>query len=187
MALTKAKEILVSVSRALMIRPSRVGDGAALAGGLLCLLSIFPPWVIRTGPIHYPYTVGIGGHWILGPWRLLDLIQVSEFTAVLLLFLVGAIVSIVHRFGVIPQVIGLVGFIAAATSRFGTLDVWPDLDSYFYGSGYALGPGVLIAMLGTLISVFAARNFWWQHRSRSTVPVTSRFSALLPSSARPQR
>lgn len=114
-------------------------------------------------------------------WSFFELMHEPDFTLVLLVFLIGIMVSLFHRIGVVPQAVGLMAFAMASRSEF--MDKW----EYLGQTGYYFGPGYFIAILGIFISLFAAKNFWWQRRSHAIVPAISRVAALSPNSTRPAR
>jgi hypothetical protein len=114
-------------------------------------------------------------------WSFLDLLSDPDFTLVMVLFLVGTVISLFFRAGVVPQAIGLMGFLTVAPAQFA-----PHLPSTAYNMQitHVLGPGYFIALAGILTSMFLARNFWWQRSTSGIVPSISRIVALAPNSTR---
>jgi hypothetical protein len=144
------------------------------------MLSLFFPWVVREW--ESPRIIGPPGFVYPVPkleWSFFELIPEPNFTVILLVFLIGTVVALFHRVGVIPQALGLLGFALTAHSYISGLSVvrsaQPDL--YF-------GPGYFIALVGLFISMFAAKNFWWQRKAHTVVPSISRIAALAPNSTR---
>lgn len=166
-------------------------DGAAVAGAVICMISLFVPWVVRdlgwlrgvTPPAGVDWYQVIGN--IKAEWSFLDLVLEPTFTVVLLVLLTGIVLSLFHRSGVILQAVGLLGFAFTAHSHFA-----PALTSVVFSpvnNDYSFGPGYFIAVFGLFVSMFAAKNFWWQREIHSVVPSISRVTALSPNSTRPSR
>lgn len=156
-------------------------DGASFIGAAICMLSLFLPWIMRELPFwryRQPPRFALPKL----EWTFFDLVVEPGLTLMLLVFLVGIIISLFHRAGVIPQAVGLLGFAMVARSHFLPAGiVRTSMDSYFFGPGY------FVALAGLFISMFAARNFWWQRRSHAVVPSISRITALSPNSTRAGR
>lgn len=160
-------------------------DGASFFGALLCLMSLFVPWVLR--PLEYPYHLPYPWHsWmrIQTTWSFTDLLLDPAFTLVMSLFLTGTVLSLFFRFGVIPQIFGLLGFLMVAPGHF-----TPSLPTTVLMArlNHVLGPGYFLALAGVLISAFLVRNFWWQRSTTGVVPSISRVAALAPNSTRSSR
>jgi len=154
------------------------------------MLSLCFPWVLRDLQWLRRISPPAGGTpwWpdfvqgIKSEWWFADLVLDPSFTAVLIIFLAGVVLSLFHRGGVILQAVGVLGFAFAAHSHFVTTTV-STLHEPADGV-YLFGPGYFIAIIGVFISMFAAKNFWWQRESRSVVPSISRVTALAPNSTR---
>jgi len=169
-------------------------DGASFIGATICALSLFFPWVVRQVPPWYrwpPVVPPLDGAGILltriswhlkMEWSFIDLLFDRDFTLVLLIFLAGAVLSLFYRIGIVPQMLGLAGFVLAAGSRFSPS---PNLGYDPIGQ-YSFGPGFAIALCGVL-AYLAANNFWWQRESSVVVPTISRVTALAPNSTRLRR
>jgi len=167
-------------------------DGAAFIGAIICVISLFFPWVARDLSFLRGVTPPAGGsdwYQVIGrikiEWSFIDLILEPSFTVVLLILLTGIVLSLFHRSGVILQAAGLLGFAFAAHSHF-----VPSLTSFVFSPAnneYSFGPGYFIAVFGVFISMFAAKNFWWQRETHSVVPTISRVTALSPNSTRTSR
>lgn len=161
-------------------------DGAAFIGSAICFLSLFFPWVVREFPFWYTPPRGPTPirFWfeIKMEWSFADFLLDSDFTVILLMFLIGTAVALFFRTGVVFQAIGLAGFLLLVPSHF-----FPDpmrLPLYDAFHQYYLGPGYFIALFGVFISMFAAKNFWWQRETHAVVPSISRVTALAPNSTR---
>ncbi len=167
-------------------------DGGAIVGAVICMLSLFFPWVVRDLGWLRGITPPAGGsdwYQIIGniktEWSLIDLVLEPTFTVALLILLTGTVLSLFHRSGVILQAVGLLGFAFTAHSHFA-----PALSSVVFspvGNEYSFGPGYFIAVAGLFVSMFAAKNFWWQREVHSVVPSISRVTALSPNSTRVSR
>ena len=157
-------------------------DGASFFGAVLCLMSLFVPWVLR--PLSHDRI--LGRHpwlWrIKTEWSFLDLMLDPDFTLVMVLFLLGTVASLFFRWGVVPQAVGLLGFLMTAPGHF--IPSVPRASPLFIHLNHALGPGYFIALAGVLISAFLVRNFWWQRSTSGIVPSISRIAALAPNSTR---
>lgn len=178
-----ASRLLTAIGRRL--RP----DGASFLGAIVCMISLCFPWVLRdlgwlrsiappAGATEWPEFI----QGIKSEWWFVDLVLDPAFTAVMIVFLAGIVLSLFHRGGVILQAAGILGFAFAAHSHFITTTVSTVFNPA--DNEYLFGPGYFIAILGVFISMFAAKNFWWQRESRSVVPSISRVTALSPNSTR---
>lgn len=167
-------------------------DGASFLGATVCMLSLCFPWILRdlqwlrgitppAGATEWP--IFIQG--IKSEWWFVDLILDPAFAAVLMIFLAGIVLSMFHRGGVILQAVSLLGFLFAAHSHFITTPESNLLKTAY--NEYLFGPGYFIAMLGVFISMFAAKNFWWQRDAHAVVPTISRITALNPNTTRSRR
>ncbi len=169
------------ISRALTSLGSKVRyDGASFFGAVLCLISLFVPWMVRiwTLPlILIPRGSNLPDFMFKINWSFLDLLRDPDFTFVMALFLVGTAVSLFYRHGVALQAVGLLGFIMVAPGHFTT-----SVSSH--SAFIVLGPGYFVALAGVLVSAFLARNFWWQRSTSGVVPSISRIAALSPNSTR---
>lgn len=115
-------------------------------------------------------------------WSLFDLVFERGLTVIMLVFLCGVAVSLFHRAGVILQAAGLLAFVLTAHSQFGPVEghgIVGVSDWIQYP-----GPGYFIALAGLFISMFAAKNFWWQRKTHTAVPSISRVAALAQNSTR---
>jgi len=164
-------------------------DGASFIGSTLCMLSLFLPWVLREFPLWYRSPPAPGYvHWPAPKmeWSFIDLFSQSDFTVILLVFLVGMVASLFFRLGVVLQAVGTLCFAFTAhlhflPARYGVIVDYDPFHQYF------LGPGYFVALIGVFISMFGSRNFWWQRNSHPVIPTISRMTALLPNSTRAPR
>lgn len=161
-------------------------DAASFFGAVICLTSLFVPWVFQ--PLSYTRFLGHPPLWLLRmktEWSFLDLLQDPDFTLVMALFLVGTIGSLFFRWGIVLQAIGLLGFLMIAPGHF--TPSLPTTSMNLTAFNHALGPGYFIALAGVLTSAFLVRNFWWQRSTSGIVPSISRIAALAPNSTRAHR
>lgn len=175
-----------SISRLSAFVGSKVRyDAASFFGATLCLLSLFVPWVLR--PLQNWWHPPWGIYSRLPQqtsWSFLDLALDPDFAILMLLFIGGTVLAIFYRAGIVPQAVGLMGFIMTAPGHF-TPTVMPA--THLPRFDYYLGPGYFLALAGVLVSAFLVRNFWWQRSTSGVVPSISRIAALSPNSTRVHR